>query len=84
MRQRYNMKVSKAAFLSRLPRNMACVSKETGLLRLSVKLSSVTCCFKVLIHEMGCIEHSHRMTKREGFLESIWTFIMNAVTLKVR
>lgn len=64
MRRQYNVKVSKVAFLSRMPRNMVCVSKETGLLRLSVKLS--TCCFKVLIHEMGCTEHSHRMIKREG------------------
>lgn len=49
-----------------MPRNMACVSKETSLLRLSVRKYSVADCFKVVIHAMFSVEHSHRMMKGGG------------------
>lgn len=71
MRQQYRLKVSKTAVLICILSNTTCVDKETGLLKLSVKKkkkSLVACCFKVVIHEMYSMEHSHRMIKRKGVL----------------
>lgn len=66
MRQQCRLKISKTAVLICMPRNMACVGKETGLLRLSVRKHSVAGCFKAVIHEVFSVERSHQMIQREG------------------
>lgn len=68
MRPQYSLKVFITAVLVHIPRNIACIHKETGLLRLRARKS--LCCFQVLNRKMYSTKHSYKMIKKGGILQS--------------